>query len=208
MEGMTWVKSDPEHIFALRQMDRFMEGHSGFIAGGCFKNVFNGEPVKDVDVFFETEDDFYDAVDYFHNHDDYKPAYESKNVTAFKHIASGIYVELVQSVFGSPEKILGLFDFTVTKFAYHKEAESDPEGGLLCVYKALYHPHFFEHLHLKKLVIDDKIPKPMSTFDRVLRYRKYGYIPCTDTKLKLINAIRELPATDILVQANFYDGID
>ena len=50
----------------------------------------------------------------------------------------------------------------------------------------MYDDKFFEHLHLKRLVIDDKIPFPMSTFERMLRYAKYGYFPCKETKLKII----------------------
>ena len=57
-------------------------------------------------------------------------------------------------------------------------------------------------------MIDDGISKPMSTFERVLRYRKYGYVPCTETKQKLINALRALPEDDILVPTNFYNGVD
>lgn len=46
-----YFTSYPEHIFMLRQLDKFMSGHSGFIAGGCFKNLFNHEKIKDIDVF-------------------------------------------------------------------------------------------------------------------------------------------------------------
>ena len=53
-----YLTSDPEHIFMLRQLDKFMSGHNGFIAGGCFKNLFNHEKIKDIDVFFKTQDDF------------------------------------------------------------------------------------------------------------------------------------------------------
>lgn len=209
----TWAKSDPEHIFALRQLDKFMVNHSGFIAGGCFKNLFNGERIKDVDVFFRDRSDFSCAVDYLNSFDgfnEFEPLYNSPNVNAFRHKKSGITVELVQSIFGTPEEIISQFDFTITKFAYFKEENGDPfeDEETTLEYKAVYHPLFFEHLHLKRLIIDDKIPKPMSTFNRVLRYRKYGYTPCVETKQKLINALRNLPESEILVPTNFYEGID
>jgi hypothetical protein len=216
---MEWMKSDPEHIFALRQLDKFMANHKGFIAGGCFKNLFNGERMKDVDVFFYNRTDFSVAVDWFNSldgHDDFEPLYNSPNVTAFRHKASGVTVELVQTIFGTPEEIISQFDFTVTKFAYYKELvkESDPfeledeTDESVWEYKSVYHPQFFEHLHLKRLIIDDRIPFPMSTFNRVLRYRKYGFVPCVETKQKLINELRKLPENEVLVPTSFYEGFD
>lgn len=204
-----YITSDPDHIFALRQLDKFMVGHKGFIAGGCFKNIFNNEPIKDIDIFFNSSVDFGNAVNYFNGDEDFESYYESKNVTAFRHKVSGVYVELVRTIFGTPEEIISEFDFTVVKFAYYKEDVVDDELGLeTCTYKAIYHKNFFEHLHLKRAIIDDKIPKPMSTFNRLLKYRKYGYVPCVETKQKLINALRNLPESEILVPTNFYEGID
>lgn len=206
----TWTKSDPEHIFALRQLDKFMVNHRGFIAGGCFKNLFNGERIKDVDVFFADRTDFVCAVETFDRCEEFEQLYISGNVNAYKHKKSGVTIELVQSIFGTPEEIISQFDFTVTKFAYFKEEIGNPfeDEETSVEYKAIYHPLFFEHLHLKRLIIDDNIPKPMSTFNRVLRYRKYGYTPCVETKQKLINALRNLPESEILVPTNFYEGID
>ena len=39
-------------INKVRFLDIYMEGHRGFIAGGCFKNIFNNEKIKDIDMFF------------------------------------------------------------------------------------------------------------------------------------------------------------
>lgn len=212
------MKSDPYHIFALRQLDKFMVNHHGFIAGGCFKNLFNGERIKDVDVFFRDNADFRHGVESLNDCEEFEQLYTSENVNAYRHKKSGVTVELVQSIFGTPEEIISQFDFTVTKFAYYKELvkkDDDPislvlgdEAESVWEYKAVYHPQFFEHLHLKRLIIDDQIPFPMSTFNRVLRYRKYGFVPCVETKQKLINALRELPEEQVLVPTNFYEGFD
>lgn len=72
----------------------------------------------------------------------------------------------------------------------------------------MYNDKFFEHLHLKRLVIDNEIPFPMSTFERVLRYAKYGYFPCKETKLKLVKALNELSDKEIEVPESLYDGWD
>lgn len=205
---MEWMKSDPEHIFLLRKLDKFMTNHKGFIAGGCFKNLFNQEKIKDVDVFFMCFEDWQDAVDAFNSDEGFTSSYSSKNVRAYRHNDSGVLVELVRSVFGTPEEIISKFDFSVVKFAYYKEQVKGDKGDEVLQYKAVYHPQFFEHLHLKRLIIDDQIPKPMSTFNRILRYRHYGFIPCVETQQKLINAIRRLPENEVLVPTNFYEGFD
>lgn len=51
-------------------------------------------------------------------------------------------------------------------------------------YKLLYHEKFFEHLHMKRLVIDENIPFPVSTWERSYRYKGYGYNMCRETKKK------------------------
>lgn len=54
-----------ENFMQIHFLDEYMVGHKGFIAGGCFKNIFNGERIKDIDVFFENETDLHDAIQYF-----------------------------------------------------------------------------------------------------------------------------------------------
>lgn len=208
METEKFIQSDPEHIFALRQLDKFMVDHRGFIAGGCFKNLFNNEHIKDVDIFFESLNDFSDAVNHLNDNENFSALYTSKNVHAYRHNPSNVIVELVSTIFGTPEEIINQFDFTIVKFAYYKELTKNENGEEVCEYKAVYHKQFFEHLHLKRLIIDDQIPKPISTFERMLKYRKYGYIPCVESKLKCINEIRKLPENEILVPTNFYEGFD
>lgn len=57
-------------------------------------------------------------------------------------------------------------------------------------YKLLYHEKFFEHLHMKRLVIDENIPFPVSTWERSYRYKGYGYNMCRETKKKLLQALK------------------
>lgn len=52
---MALIKRDRENFWMLNWLDEYMTGHKGFICGGCFKNIFNKEKVKDLDIFFENE---------------------------------------------------------------------------------------------------------------------------------------------------------
>lgn len=62
-----FIIDTPDNFWQIRWLDKYMEGHKGFIAGGCFKNILSGEKVKDIDIFFESEDDFQEAVDLFND---------------------------------------------------------------------------------------------------------------------------------------------
>lgn len=99
-----------------------------------------------------------------------------------------------------PEEILRSFDFTVAKMAYYKEPKYEekeddyfPFSSASIVgyeYKLLYHEKFFEHLHMKRLVIDENIPFPVSTWECSYRYKGYGYNMCRETKKKLLQALK------------------
>lgn len=226
------VERDRDNFWMLSWLDEYMAGHKGFICGGCFKNIFNKENVKDLDIFFEKASDFDDAVQYFDSQtpgyegDDkrdekYYFHYENDNVKAYKHMETGIVVELCCKIFGTPKEILDNFDFTVTKFAYYKAEIEDeiseiddpfaavaekPETHI--EYRILMDDKFFEHLHLKRLVTDNNIPYPMSTFERMLRYAKYGYFPCKETKLRIVETLRELTDEQVYTSESLYDGMD
>lgn len=234
-----FVKESKDNYWMLNWLDQFMIGHKGFICGGCFKNIFNKEKVKDLDIFFSNRADFEEAIEYYDrqtagysedgvnevNEDEaeYRFLYENVNVKAYVHKKTGIRLELCCKIFGTAEDILNQFDFTITKFAYYKEEvedgtgaevenpfenESDKKSSTHIEYKILVHDKFFEHLHMKRLVTDDKILFPMSTFERAFRYARYGYFPCKETKMKMARAIKELSDEQLEVSASLYDGMD
>ena len=233
------IRENRDNYWMLKWLDKFMEGHKGFICGGCFKNIFNQEKVKNLDIFFQNKGDRDEAVDYFdsmtagytdgtieeavtEDEAKYKFLYENDNVKAYVHKETGIRLELISKIYGTAEQIISQFDFSITKFAYYKAEVEDETGTEIeempfndgnkvethIEYRVIYDDKFFEHLHLKRLVIDDKIPFPMSTFERMLRYAKYGYFPCRETKLKLIKALNELDSREIEVSESLYKGLD
>lgn len=51
------IRENRDNYWMLNWLDKFMDGHKGFICGGCFKNIFNQEKVKDLDIFFQNEGD-------------------------------------------------------------------------------------------------------------------------------------------------------
>lgn len=237
-EGTMLIKQQRENFWILNWLDQFMIGHKGFICGGCFKNIFCHEMVKDLDIFFKCRSDFDNAIQYFDSmstgyegddkrNEEYSFYYENSNVKAYKHIRTGVVLELCCKIFGSAENIINQFDFTIVKFAYYKEEVEDEtgapvDGGTFGVsvigseaptkthieYMVLHDDKFFEHLHMKRLVIDKDIPFPMSTFERMFRYAKYGYFPCKETKIKIIASLRDLTDEQVKLSESLYDGMD
>ena len=207
------VDRDLNNFYDLKWLDTYMMGHKGFIAGGCFKNIFNKEKVKDIDVFFESDKDFQEARLYYEGKDEeYYKFYENSNVIAFKNRSeykNNITIELIRTTFGTPEEILNSFDFTIVKFAYYKKLINIGEDDLIgdVEYRILHDENFFEHIQRKRLVVDDKMLFPVSTFERMLRYAKYGYFPCRETKIKLIEEIRNAEVLDG-IGASLYHGFD
>ena len=229
------VKESNENYFMLKWLNKYIQDHKGFICGGCFKNIFNKEKVKDLDIFFLNRADFEDAVRYYDsqtvgyalgvdrwvsdNEAAYTFLYENENVKAYTDKNTGIRIELCCKIFGTPEEILNQFDFTIAKFAYYKKeikeqnnsVDNNSVNGDVSTdveYKILMHDKFFEHLHLKRLVTDDKILFPMSTLERSYRYAEYGYFPCKETKLKIADSIHQLTKMHLIVSDSLYRGLD
>ncbi|MGJ0464724.1 hypothetical protein ACR73N_12590, partial [Listeria monocytogenes] len=66
-----------------------------------------------------------------------------------------------------------------------------------------------EHLHLKRLVVDNTLNFPISTFERMIRYVGYGYKPCLETKAKLVDAINSIQNIDENdFSKSLYEGLD
>ena len=208
------VSEHTDNFPQLRRISYFMVGHKGYIAGGVFKNLFNNEPVKDVDIFFESRVDWIEAERYFKNNDDFEESYSNNKVTAFKDKKSGIIIELICFMYGTPQEMISKFDFTIVKFAYYKDYEGwDEDDDFQDIqWKVAYHKSFFEHLHLKRTVIDqsfDLIDKPINTLNRSYRYAKYGYQPCRETKVKIIESLRNVTDfTDEDLSFDLYNGFD
>lgn len=210
-----FVNEEISNFPQLRFLKTHLIGHPGIIAGGCFKAIFSGEKPHDADMFFRNSDDFSSTVLYFKEHkDEYAEGYENQNVVSFVHKKTGLRIECIRKIFGTPKEIISQFDFTIAKFAYEIETEptdgEDGETEWVYTDNILYHEKFFEHLCLKRLVVDDAMPYPLSTFNRTYKYAKSGFFPCRETKLKILKSVYDMgeaPGEDGLSKA-MYEGHD
>jgi len=156
------------------------------------------------------------AVSYFeHSTDDYKITYENNNAIGYRSQGASYWFDLIKGRCGTPDQILDMFDFTVTKFALYRDTKVS--NNVIYVddlkfdivepeYKVIYHPKFFEHLVTKKLVIDDQLLFPISTFNRTYRYRDYGYHLCRESKIKLLTELKNVE--DVIINSDMYEALD
>lgn len=204
-----YIRKNIDDFQHLKFLTSYLEGHKGFIAGGCFKNIFKKEQIKDIDIFFKNQDDFNDAVIYFEEEQLLPIYYENEKVVAFRRNRNSPVIELIKQTFGTPKEILDKFDFSITKFALYQA-----EPGLFDEFienkplEILYHQDYFQHLLENKLVLEPNLLFPVSTFERVLRYTKYGYGLCKGSKINLINSLRNNILNGDVISNNLYFGID
>lgn len=197
---MKYKIKEIQNYFKVSFLKKYLVDGS-FVAGGCFKNILNDTNCKDIDLFFVSEKAHEAGLHKYKSNDDFELYYETDKVHAFREKETGLVVELINTIYGTPTEVLNQFDFTVTKFALFTNE--------LRRLNVVYHEDFFEHLQMKRLVIDNLIPFPFSTFERSYKYRTYGYNLCSESKVKLLEAIRLSKgiATGEL-SASFYDGLD
>lgn len=74
----------------------------------------------------------------------------------------------------------------------------DEEG-----YSTYYSTDFFDALEEKRMTIDDKCLYPVKTFERMLKYSRYGYRADKDTKMLIISKINQLD----LDASNIYEEL-
>lgn len=206
-----FVLDEPlSNFIKLRQLDKYMTDHKGYIAGGVFKNIFNNEKFKDIDIFFENEKDYFEAMEHYRTNNKYVLAYKNDKTTAYRDKETGITLELIRHKYKSPLEMIKEFDFTITKFVYYKELADGKDDEVKDIeWKIAYHNKFFEHLHMKRLVVDEGLVLPVNSLNRMFRYAKYGYFPCRESKAKLIQSLRDLPAfSEELLGIELYNGLD
>jgi hypothetical protein len=200
---MNFTENQKEKFNRIRFLSHYLDGHDGFIAGGCFKNAFLKQKIKDIDIFFKSETDFIKADEFFNKNDDYVFSYNNQNVVSYKNKKTGIRVELIKKEYGTPKEIISMFDFSITKFAMYRAKDEKGENADTCIYVDT----FFEDLVNNKLVIDGDLKFPISTFERSYRYRSYGFGLCRESKEKLIQAIKQAPESES-ISNDLYFGID
>lgn len=147
----------------------------GFIAGGALRNVIEGEPIRDIDIFLYENDEQYEwGVKQTLFGLGYTELFTNPLVTRFQ--GGGADFELVDLIkpredrymktFGAVKTVLSRFDFSVCRAAVFKLGEPSPV--------LLADTKFEDDIKYKTLRIQN-IVCPISTVKRIGKYATYGY---------------------------------
>lgn len=176
-------------------LEYYLRDVKGIIAGGCFRNIEKKEEIKDIDMFFESREDYVKAIEIFSSRKEDFEFYEeneNENITVFKDLVYGLRLELINVKFGKPKDIIEKFDFTVTQAALYRNSEDKLEF--------IYHKDLYDHLEDNKLTIDydwEEIEQPYGVFRRMIKYVGYGYKVDFNTQVKIIESIRNQSDFDV-----------
>ena len=164
------------------QIFRPLISETSFVAGGCFKDVFQGKPPRDVDVYFTNVDEFVKCEERFRNSRVHTELYSTERSTGFKHSSfDDLTIDLIKYRCGTPIEIINSFDFTICQFALYQEGTE---------IKAACSPTYFHDLQNHELRFNSFENGASMTFDRVLKYTKYGFNLSDASKSELFDQIR------------------
>ena len=161
------------------------------IAGGFIRAFYAGEVAADLDLYFETEDNYTDALDIFDG-TDWKEVFKTDKAVTYKR--KDKKTQAIAYYFGNSETIITNFDYTVCAAALtlnveyiveHEDREPVVTG------KLLLHKDFFEHLAGRILVYTGGSPLPLSSLKRAFKYIKRGYNICDENIIAIAEAINE-----------------
>lgn len=178
-----------------RKLSVVPENIDFFCAGGAIRNFFERDKDRktDFDLFFKTEESAqacYNAL----LTAEFELLVETPFAWKLKNSNKDIYIDVCKRLFQSSEEILDTFDFTVTCAVVERNSNE---------YSVKLTDLFLFAMIKKKLLINNA-PFPVSTLKRVPKYIAKGYAPCKGTLLTLMNAIRQLSEEEMQEQKIFY----
>ena len=179
-----YITRDASSFSNLKSLLPYARNMQSYIAGGVFKDIFQKQTYKDIDIFFENEKAFLEYKNQIIRSNNYSSLYNNQNALGFYNSNENISIDLVQKKFGDPLEILESFDFSVSKFCLYREEYN--------YYKVIYHKHFFEDLVNRTLRFDSSKSDPVSQLSRVIRYSRYGFKINKSDYLNLLKRINEM----------------
>ena len=146
-----------------------------WIAGGAVRDFFDfGFVNSDVDLYFSSDYEYYKANRILSQHEIIDESLSAKLIRTEK-----CMIHLVKKHYYSvPQETIDHFDFTVCCAAVSKNA--------FC-----YHRNFFKDLRVKELLLHS-LTYPLSTLQRVVKYRRKEFTISNHTLMTIVNKIAEI----------------
>lgn len=162
-----------------------------WVAGGAITSFLSGDKIKDIDLFFKTRKDACKALLKLRNKFEFKLHFITKEAIKGSAVVKGkkVNIDIVKRCFNSPEDTIRDFDFTVCCLAVKDDY-------------FYYHENAAFDILRKKLVVNS-LPFPVSSARRMSKYLKRGYSVCNGTILELLTEVRKVSEEDFGLQ-DFY----
>lgn len=154
------------------------------IAGGALRDTFAGKTPRDYDVYFQSEESLALFETFLGGWDE---VYEGLKSHAYR--KGDITLDLVNLRYGTAEEIIEGFDLSLSQAALSTTDWSPqaPEDAKLFV---VHREDYFQHLINGTLELGGKVPYPLNTLQRALRYQKYGFTMRRNSLRNLIILVR------------------
>ena len=151
------------------------------LAGGAITALFSGERIRDWDIYFRFSEDRDKAEVAFLREG--RLTFSTDLARTYKWGQRQKVFQLIhsQELSGEPEQIFEHYDFTICMAAYDFVNKT-----------FVFHPDFFKHLALRRLVFHHKTLFPICSLLRTIKYQKRGFAVGGIEILKIGLAIQAL----------------
>lgn len=174
------------HLLKERISKTFLNAalnHNAFVAGGAVRSLFASEATKDIDLFFQTKEDF-EACSTSFGEGEESPTFTTTD-TAWTHNDGKMTYQLICCLFGKPEQVIQAFDFTCCMGAWiprTNEFELDPL--------------FLKHCSQRRLVFNPNAKFPICSLWRAFKFIQRGWKMPAVESIKLALSIHHLNIAD------------
>ena len=172
-----------------------------FIAGGALTSVFSSKSISDLDIFFNSFEDYKlmrNSFDVDINQDNVYikvPVIETNNAVSY--CINDCRVQLIKKLFGTPEEVINQFDFTVCMGAYIPQER-----------KIILDESFLYHLSQRILCFNTNAKYPIASLWRAKKYIKKDFVFPAIEAIKLSLTINNLNIKTYKDLKEQLEGID
>lgn len=182
-----------EKYVLLKGMDaalvKFLTGKNCFVAGGAITSIFSGARINDYDIYFETEEDKLFVLRWFAensanaNKGDWYIKFKSDTAITYKKKEEKQIYQLIvmPEMIGTPETIVGKFDFTICMGWYSFKTDEFGFGK-----------DFSLHLGQRRLVFNINCEYPLCALFRTRKFLGRGFTISGSEIIKLGLSVHRL----------------
>lgn len=163
-----------------------LKSKRAFIAGGALTSALTNKKINDFDIYFRTEEECQEVIDFFTSSDNYKCVATTDNAVTFEFsiFTEKIIIQLIRAKHLINECIydtISSFDFTINMAAYDLLSDN-----------IIAHVDFYKDNMKRKLVFNENTLYPIISMHRAIKYMERGYKLSGYEQVKIALAINNL----------------